>query len=647
MTPDPADTALLTQLHLELATLKQSLERAEREADRLRGLWPRAELQQLRLDLAEQVAAREHASRHYDALRTSTVAQLPGVVFGVARRMQPALRLWRLTRRIAGAVRRLPRTAALRRQRRADRAAIEASPLFDEAWYRAHAMNGKPGDAVPHYLWLGCAAGHDPHPLFDSGWYALRHPGLGLANPFADYLRRGMAVDEDPHPLFDAMLYCSQAPEAAGRALLHHTAHAKQGAPSPVTLFDPVDYPEGLAHWTRAGAAADRDPHALFATRWYRHAHLAGKAGVNPLAHWVREGAAAGLPPNPFGLHPGPARLPTPSRPVASVIVRRSQKAMDTTRCLLSVAQHSDGVPFEVILAGDGLAPAWLEHGRVAPDLAAAAAMARGQYLVFLGSATVAHAGWLAALVETADADAAVGMVGAKLLGAEGAVRSVGMTVSETGEVVGTGEGDDPGLPRHHWTHPAVAVDPAAMLVRREAFTGLHDLYELGAFAAADLAFAARAGGWRVVVQPTSVVTCLQAPAAAAPDDWERFAERWAGALSAPAEAPPFVLVLAGAVPGPEDSPVGRALRRLLEQGWRVALHPLDSEPPQAAVSPWERSGVEVLRSPVLFEDWLADAGPELDEVWSFRAPADVPEAALLLRTGAAIKQVQPGMAAS
>ncbi len=657
----PADTAkaagpdMMEELQLEIAGLKRALHRSEKDAERLRGLWPRAELQRLYLEAAARTAELARLTQQTTAL-TGALAGVPAYVLAFGRRLTVLPKIRWVVRRLAGAVRRTPERRRLLRQRRADYAVIAASPVFDRAWYRETAMNNDTGtDPVAHYLWKGW--GRQPHKLFDAAWYAARTPGLGTENPFANYLRRGMAADEDPHPLFDAAYYVAQAPEAAGRALMHYMGLPASDTRSPTPLFDPVDYQGGLTHWIRTGWAEDRDPHALFASAWYRRTHIGGDPGVDPLAHWVREGRAAGLPTNPYGLDPNATgRLPAPDpNPVASIIVRSGRSTMETTRTLLSVAQNSVAAKYETILLG---ATSTLRYGdglRTATDRNAAAAAAKGRYLMFLGEGAIAHAGWLLPLINLMESDPGIGIAGCKTLNADGSLRSAGATVSQDGQIRHDAAGD-PALPNHAFCRAVDTVDPAAMLVRREAWDslgGFDDGYRTDMVAAADFAFALRARGWRTVLQPASVVTILPDAEPASAADLARFRQRWVATLSRqPAPDDPLagwrgatrrVLVLVDDLPTPGNFPAADAICRLLQPGTRAVLHALGSEAPNGTAAAWERRGLELLRSPVLFDEWLAVHGALLDEVWSFRPPADVPAATLLRWTGATLLQWEPG----
>lgn len=73
---------------------------------------------------------------------------------------------------------------------------IEASGLFDAAWYVEQYPDVKQADINPaeHYLRWGAAEGRDPGPLFNSGDYAEANPDVlsQKINPLIHYINHGM-----------------------------------------------------------------------------------------------------------------------------------------------------------------------------------------------------------------------------------------------------------------------------------------------------------------------------------------------------------------------------------------------------------------------------------------------------------------------
>lgn len=87
---------------------------------------------------------------------------------------------------------------------------IDASPLFDAAWY-AHrypqvARSGL--RAAQHYLWVGARAGWHPGPQFDTQAYLARYPQVTEAamNPLVHYERYGRAMGHTITPADPALM---------------------------------------------------------------------------------------------------------------------------------------------------------------------------------------------------------------------------------------------------------------------------------------------------------------------------------------------------------------------------------------------------------------------------------------------------------
>lgn len=141
-------------------------------------------------------------------------------------------------------------------------------------------------------------------------------------------------------------------------------------------------------------------------------------------------------------------------------------------------------------------------------------ALARGDAVLFLNNDTIPRPGWLSALVAPL-AEEDVGVVGAKLLYADGTIQHAGVAVREV-------DGDP--HPFHHYLchpHDAPHVDRrrdlqmvtgACLLIRRELaerLGGFDEAYWNG-HEDLDLCLRAREAGFRVVYEPRAVVTHLE-----------------------------------------------------------------------------------------------------------------------------------------
>ena len=190
--------------------------------------------------------------------------------------------------------------------------------------------------------------------------------------------------------------------------------------------------------------------------------------------------------PVPSPAPPRPARQEDAGVPVCSIVIPVYNWASVTRQCLETLFADPPEVEIEVIVVDDGshdrTAQVLAEYGpRVrivthAQNLGFAtacndgAAIARGEYLVFLNNDTLPTRGWLDALVAYARSHPHVAVVGGKILNADGTIQHAGIAISQDR------------FARHIYRgfpadHPAVnrsrrfqAVNGACMLVRRAIF---------------------------------------------------------------------------------------------------------------------------------------------------------------------------------
>lgn len=233
-----------------------------------------------------------------------------------------------------------------------------------------------------------------------------------------------------------------------------------------------------------------------------------------------------------------------------SIIIPVWNKVELTQQCLVALASVTADVTFEVIVVNNGSTDGTREllssltgdvqiiHNQENVGFAKAcnqgARSARGRHLVFLNNDTIPKEGWLRALMNEADAGPDVGIVGSKLLYADGTIQHAGV-VRDSRHV----------LPYHAYKsfagdHPAVnqrrefqIVTAACLLIKRSVFqeVGGFDEGYLNGFEDADLCLKVRERGYTVVYQPRSVVVHLenQTPGRKAHEaaNADRFLERW------------------------------------------------------------------------------------------------------------------------
>jgi len=221
---------------------------------------------------------------------------------------------------------------------------------------------------------------------------------------------------------------------------------------------------------------------------------------------------------------PTPFALPPSEQPRATIVIPVYDKIVWTLACLRSIAGHAGPVPFEVVVVDDGSTDATPERLAAIEGLRvvrnphnlgfvgscnAGAAVARGEYLLFLNNDTVVTAGWLEALVACLEQAPLAGLVGARLIYPDGRLQEAGGIVFDDGSGWNVGRFDDPDDPRFAFRREADYCSGAAILLRRALFErlgGFDTRYAPAYYEDTDLAFAVRAAGLRVYVEPAATV---------------------------------------------------------------------------------------------------------------------------------------------
>ena len=225
-----------------------------------------------------------------------------------------------------------------------------------------------------------------------------------------------------------------------------------------------------------------------------------------------------------------------------------------------------------------------------------AAALAQGEYLVFLAQGAVPEPEWLVEMVRLAETDPSIGIVGARLQDpVTGEVQCVGIEFVDGAPA--------PVRRAVAAIEPSVAavgdrdmVSGACMLIRRSLFAELDGFDDSGFknLEDVDLCLRARERGWRIVYCPTSVVAWgVDVEATATEETLRFFGMRWQGVIASREEetAPRF----RGNWEGPflvysSIAAVNREMvAALLDEG-RCDLGLLQSEPDQIAASKFESS---------------------------------------------------------
>jgi len=220
---------------------------------------------------------------------------------------------------------------------------------------------------------------------------------------------------------------------------------------------------------------------------------------------------------------PNVIRFPEADRPDVTVVMVTHNR-WDLARQALTLLAGLTEPRYEVVIVDNASTDGTVtELGRVAgatilrnpvnlgfgPANNQGAALARGRYLLLLNSDAWVRPGWLAPLIDIADADAGVAAVAPKLLYPDGRLQEAGSIVWRDARVRNYGDGDTPGRPEYLFRRTVDYASAACLLVRRSAFVavgGFDPRFAPMYCEDVDLCLALAARHGRVVYQPRSVV---------------------------------------------------------------------------------------------------------------------------------------------
>ncbi|RLA61608.1 MAG: hypothetical protein DRR04_02530 [Gammaproteobacteria bacterium] len=216
--------------------------------------------------------------------------------------------------------------------------------------------------------------------------------------------------------------------------------------------------------------------------------------------------------------------FPVVDSPQVSIVVPVFNEYRVTMRCLKSVLDNSAGLSYEIIIADDcssDLTASIVE--RVSNitvvrgeanrgfllNCNAAAGAARGDYILLLNNDTAVCPNWLSALYDTIAGDSSVGIVGPKLLFEDGRLQEAGAIMWRDASAWNFGRMDNPQKSAYNYRKEVDYISGACLLLRADLWRqlgGFDQRYCPAYYEDADIAFQARAAGYKVVYQPLSTV---------------------------------------------------------------------------------------------------------------------------------------------
>jgi GT2 family glycosyltransferase/glycosyltransferase involved in cell wall biosynthesis len=211
--------------------------------------------------------------------------------------------------------------------------------------------------------------------------------------------------------------------------------------------------------------------------------------------------------------------------PEVTIIVPVHNNFAYTYNCLKSIHDTCGGLSYEVIIADDASSDATRKAGRKFVNARIirnkqplfflrncnhAATYARGEYIVLLNNDTIVHEGWLESMLRLMRTDDNIGIVGSKLIFADGKLQEAGGIIWRDGEGWNYGRPQDPEASEFNYVKEVDYVSGASLMVRKALWNeigGFDDRYAPAYYEDSDLAFEVRKRGYKVMYQPLSVVT--------------------------------------------------------------------------------------------------------------------------------------------
>lgn len=238
--------------------------------------------------------------------------------------------------------------------------------------------------------------------------------------------------------------------------------------------------------------------------------------GVKKIYHKIKERSRAMV------IHK--LQVPHCNKPLVSIIIPVYNQFDYTYKCINSIIEHTNDVPYEIIVGDDVSTDATRNISRYIKGITVirnqqnlrfllncnhAAKSAKGKYIFFLNNDTEVTEGWLSSLVELIESDGSIGMVGSKLIYPNGVLQEAGGIIWSDATGWNYGRNDDASKPEYNYVREVDYISGASVMIRKsvwEEIGGFDELFVPAYYEDTDLAFEVRKHGYKVMYQPKSVV---------------------------------------------------------------------------------------------------------------------------------------------
>lgn len=361
-----------------------------------------------------------------------------------------------------------------------------------------------------------------------------------------------------------------------------------------------------------------------------------------------------------------PLTLLTSDEPQVSIVIPVYGQHDTTYNCLASIAANPPSVPYEVIVADDASPQSAAEALAVVQgvriirhpanlgflgNVNAGTAQAKGEWLIILNNDTLVCHKAFDALLQTFANHSNVGLVGAKLLNADGSVQEAGGIIWRDGSGWNWGRNQHRDDPRFNYVRDVDYCSGAVLAIRRSLFEsmgGFDTHFAPAYYEDTDLAFRVREQGLRVLYQPAAEVYHLEGVShgrdinsgmkAYQVVNAEKFYQRWQATLAnhrenaheaeqeAHRNTRGNVLVIEACMITPDQDSGSVRMLNLLDllrsEGYHVTFVADNLEYVEKYVNQLQQRGIEVYHG-----DWangtaknvIKQLGPQLDAVFVCR----------------------------
>ena len=210
--------------------------------------------------------------------------------------------------------------------------------------------------------------------------------------------------------------------------------------------------------------------------------------------------------------------------PQVSIIVPVYNQIHYTYACLKSILENTRDVTYEIIIANDCSTDITSKIDKFVENINVitteknlrfllncnnAAKYAKGKYILFLNNDTQVQENWLEPLVSLIEKDDSIGMVGSKLVYPDGRLQEAGGIIWSDASGWNYGRLSNPQDSEYSYVKECDYISGAAMMIKHSLWKeigGFDERFAPAYYEDTDLAFEVRKHGYKVMLQPASIV---------------------------------------------------------------------------------------------------------------------------------------------